>query len=135
MSSGSSLFGSQVSLHDPIATQAEETPRAGSSSTADARSKWKTLRDFVDEKGIEDALERMEADRIALDVIFAAPAYFLEYRLVLTFHRDLGYTQLDSIPPNRSQQTCCGHQGGCTRAAPTSKIRGGFTLGSRWRGF
>lgn len=32
------------------------------------RSKWKTLRDFVDEKAIEDALERMEEERTALDV-------------------------------------------------------------------
>jgi hypothetical protein len=32
------------------------------------RSKWRSLRDFVDEPAIEEALERMESDRNALEV-------------------------------------------------------------------
>jgi autophagy-related protein 17 len=32
------------------------------------RSKWKTLRDFVDERAIEDALDNMDRDRSVLDV-------------------------------------------------------------------
>ena len=33
------------------------------------RKKWKTLRDFVDERAIEDVLERIEQDRADLDTI------------------------------------------------------------------
>jgi len=70
MSSGSSLFGSQHSAPDITEITDEEIPPpdAGTSSPADVRSKWKTLRDFVDGKAIEDALEQMEEDRNALDV-------------------------------------------------------------------
>jgi autophagy-related protein 17 len=32
------------------------------------KSRWKTLRDFVDERAIEDALETIEAERNKLDV-------------------------------------------------------------------
>ena len=32
------------------------------------RRHWKTLRDFVDDQAIEDALEMIESDRSALDV-------------------------------------------------------------------
>ena len=32
------------------------------------RSRWKTLRDFVDERAIEDALDTIEKDRLELDV-------------------------------------------------------------------
>jgi autophagy-related protein 17 len=32
------------------------------------RKRWKTLRDFVDERAIEDVLETVESDRSALDV-------------------------------------------------------------------
>jgi hypothetical protein len=73
-SSDSSLFGSQhsdgeaktddVLLRSPAATLRNDL---NSKSNTD-RSKWKTLRDFVDERGIEDALEAMESDRAALDV-------------------------------------------------------------------
>jgi autophagy-related protein 17 len=75
MSSGSSLFGSQHSLPDITEIPDEETSRsqAGTSSPADAKSKWKTLRDFVDEKAIEDALEQMEEDRNSLDVTMLPP--------------------------------------------------------------
>lgn len=42
----------------------------GSGSQAD-RSSWKTLRDFVDERAIEDVLDRIENDRNSLDDILA----------------------------------------------------------------
>jgi autophagy-related protein 17 len=32
------------------------------------RKKWKTLRDFVDERAIEDVLDTIENDRNTLDV-------------------------------------------------------------------
>ena len=32
------------------------------------RRLWKTLRDFVDEQGVEDVLETIENDRLGLDV-------------------------------------------------------------------
>lgn len=34
------------------------------------RSRWKTLRDFVDERAVDEALETMEAERTSLDVRF-----------------------------------------------------------------
>lgn len=40
----------------------------GSKSKKDDRKRWKTLRDFVDDQAIEDALEMVESDRSALDV-------------------------------------------------------------------
>lgn len=73
MSSGSSLFGSQLSLPDTT-TVPEDAVVNPSDSTPNIKSKWKTLRDFVDEKAIEDALEQMEEDRNALDVcIYISP--------------------------------------------------------------
>jgi autophagy-related protein 17 len=39
-----------------------------SRSRNEDRSYWKTLRDFVDDKSIEDALDVIESDRLALDV-------------------------------------------------------------------
>jgi autophagy-related protein 17 len=32
------------------------------------RARWRTLRDFVDERGIEEVLERMDEERNALEV-------------------------------------------------------------------
>ena len=40
----------------------------GSKGKKDDRKRWKTLRDFVDDQAIEDALEMVESDRSALDV-------------------------------------------------------------------
>ncbi|KIM39971.1 hypothetical protein M413DRAFT_446875 [Hebeloma cylindrosporum] len=40
----------------------------GSKSKKDDRRRWKTLRDFVDDQAIEDALETVESDRSALDI-------------------------------------------------------------------
>jgi autophagy-related protein 17 len=76
-SEGSSLFGSPrsdderkdspkfVSEHSPTATV--RTSRLPTSTPVD-RSRWKTLRDFVDERAIEDALEAIESHRGSLDV-------------------------------------------------------------------
>lgn len=71
--SGSSIFGSQASERDP--TAAEEaggttaTEGAGREGKENAtRTKWKTLRFFVDERAIEEAIERMDDDRNALEV-------------------------------------------------------------------
>lgn len=67
MSTGSSLFGSQHSLPGTTVIPEKEILKPESSSASDGKSKWKTLRDFVDEKGIEDALEHMEEERTILD--------------------------------------------------------------------
>lgn len=94
LSSGSSLFGSQHSISDgegagdntEVQTRGRrlqsgsEQDRTGTGPTSAAKAKWKSLRDFVDERGIEDALERLEEDRNALDVsilfiINIAPMY------------------------------------------------------------
>lgn len=80
-SADSSLFGSPNSdkgifekdtpdslppTHSPAAT-------VRSSRLPDTdRTQWKTLRDFVDERAIEDALDIMESDRSALDVRYFA---------------------------------------------------------------
>ena len=66
LSSGSSLFGSQHSLSEPLDKNPEGDTTANGSH--DPKAKWKTLRDFVDEKGIEEAFERMDEDRNNLDV-------------------------------------------------------------------
>jgi autophagy-related protein 17 len=71
--------GSSESDPDPThspATIRGELPSVGGPSRLEARrqqerrdrSRWKTLRDFVDERGIEEAIEKMEAERSALDV-------------------------------------------------------------------
>ncbi|KAG8886331.1 hypothetical protein FRB97_004866 [Tulasnella sp. 331] len=86
-SSSSSLFGSQHS-GSPGDGKLDDRPLARSSAeeggfirslqqirkfehdsqVMNDRTKWKSLRDFVDERGIEEAAERMDADRAALDV-------------------------------------------------------------------
>ncbi|KAH9838401.1 autophagy protein Apg17-domain-containing protein [Rhodofomes roseus] len=43
------------------------------------RSSWKTLRDFVDERAIEDMLDRVDSDRNALDTLFARTSDQPEY--------------------------------------------------------
>lgn len=45
------------------------------------RRYWKTLRDFVDDKSIEDALDMIENDRLVLDVCLQLSSYrlFLNY--------------------------------------------------------
>ncbi|GJJ08146.1 hypothetical protein Clacol_002354 [Clathrus columnatus] len=41
-----------------------------------ARKKWKTLRDFVDERGLEDVIESIEGERNALDATLSATALY-----------------------------------------------------------
>ena len=65
----SSLFGSQHSHSDHSDSHtalAEQHNRTGIAATD--RGKWRSLRYFVDERSIEDALDRIEEDRNALDV-------------------------------------------------------------------
>lgn len=82
-SSGSSLFGSQHSIdskngnvfnaqQSPSAT-VRDNPFDRRGKNAD-RTKWKTLRDFVDESAIENVLDTLESDRTRLDVSYV---YFL----------------------------------------------------------
>jgi autophagy-related protein 17 len=72
--SGSSLFGSHPSLKDPSLSMeppTNETPHKDDGAiTKDmgTRMKWKSLRFFVDERAIEEAIERMDEDRSALEV-------------------------------------------------------------------
>lgn len=94
----SSLFGSQNVSDD----EAEETKtyfKPGQSPTETLRdvlrngvsnmkrkqheldrTKWKTLRDFVDERSIEDLLENIESERNVLDVCFNA--CYMRYSLI-----------------------------------------------------
>ncbi|KAG2133664.1 autophagy-related protein 17 [Suillus bovinus] len=81
-SSGSSLFGSQHSIdgrngnamfsaqQSPSAT-VRDNPFDRHGKNAD-RTKWKTLRDFVDESAIENVLDTLESDRTRLDDIMAS---------------------------------------------------------------
>ncbi|CAE6335090.1 unnamed protein product [Rhizoctonia solani] len=77
--SGSSVFGSPRS---DTGKQLPDTPQLGingkaslgashlnqeSDQTVQERSRWKTLRDFIDERSIEEALERIEEERLQLD--------------------------------------------------------------------
>lgn len=95
-SADSSLFGSQHSDDDPIknikdSVQLQLSPtltvRDEHSSRKDEQVKdrktWKTLRDFVDERAIEDVLETIESDRNALDV----RVLLLIYHAELVIHR------------------------------------------------
>lgn len=69
--SDSSLFGSQHSHSDQSDSHtalAEPQAQNQAGVTATDRGKWRSLRYFVDERSIEDALDRIEEDRNALDV-------------------------------------------------------------------
>lgn len=77
--SGSSIFGSQTSEKDAFApvpddpSGVEGTAQTKDGATAAARegnktrTKWKTLRFFVDERAMEEAMERMDEDRNSLE--------------------------------------------------------------------
>ncbi|KAJ7650373.1 autophagy protein Apg17-domain-containing protein [Roridomyces roridus] len=72
-SAASSLFGSQHSDEDEVPPS---PPRSLSSTvrkekTRPGRQAWKTTRDFVDDQGIEDVLEKMESERATLDDILS----------------------------------------------------------------
>ncbi|KAF8704742.1 Autophagy protein Apg17, partial [Rhizoctonia solani] len=76
---GSSIFGSPRSdtgrqLPDTPQTEINGKASLGASrlnqesdQTVQERSRWKTLRDFIDERSIEEALERIEDERLRLD--------------------------------------------------------------------
>ncbi|KAF8969245.1 autophagy protein Apg17-domain-containing protein [Flammula alnicola] len=49
----------------------EQDNRKGGKNRKEDRKRWKTLRDFVDDQAIEDALEMIESDRSALDKILS----------------------------------------------------------------
>lgn len=52
----------------------DQSPTSKGKTNKD-RKKWKTLRDFVDDQAIEDILEMIDRDRVALDVraLFQVP--------------------------------------------------------------
>ncbi|EMD34082.1 hypothetical protein CERSUDRAFT_107843 [Gelatoporia subvermispora B] len=69
---------------DPLASSPTETVRNDSrfrrtlGVARPDRSTWKTLRDFVDERKIEDVLDSIESDRSALDDILARTSDYPE---------------------------------------------------------
>ena len=73
-SDDSSIFGSPKSEtnEDPAASTADRSPtatlRAQLSNVTTDKSRWKTLRDFIDERAIEEVLETVEVERATLDV-------------------------------------------------------------------
>ncbi|CAE6443797.1 hypothetical protein ACGC1H_002506 [Rhizoctonia solani] len=77
--SGSSVFGSprsdtgkpfpddpQPAINGKVSLGASHLNQA-SHQTVHERSGWKTLRDFIDERSIEEAIERIEEERLQLD--------------------------------------------------------------------
>jgi autophagy-related protein 17 len=69
----SSLFGLHANEIDDDQEQANghEATDDNEDPSRDRR-KWKTLRDFVDERGLEDVFESIEGERTALDETLAA---------------------------------------------------------------
>jgi autophagy-related protein 17 len=67
--SGSSLFGSQHSAQRIDSTREIDISRTNRDEEG-GRTKWKSLRFFVDERAIEEAVERMDEDRNKLEVGF-----------------------------------------------------------------
>ncbi|KAG8779836.1 autophagy protein 17 [Serendipita sp. 397] len=66
--SGSSLFGSQHSDEERADGAVDGTTKENHVNKHNGgRTKWKSLRFFVDEKAIEEAIERMDDDRNALE--------------------------------------------------------------------
>ena len=74
----SSLFGIQTPENNDevLGHEQAQTLQAtnGDQGPSQDRSKWKTLRDFVDERGLEDVFESIEGERNALDETLAATA-------------------------------------------------------------
>jgi autophagy-related protein 17 len=85
----SEVFGEQISeeedilTSEPAADNWEElatrspTTLRGEKGKAE-RARWKTLRDFVDERGIEEVIERMEDDRATLEDLVSSIAGFTD---------------------------------------------------------
>lgn len=72
-SDNSSIFGSPKSeaIEDPISSSADSptsTLRAQPTNKSLDKSRWKTLRGFIDEHAIEEVLETIEIERATLDV-------------------------------------------------------------------
>jgi autophagy-related protein 17 len=102
--SDSSIFGSQGSDESEAETPVFPLPghsptltiRGGSGIEShkkrkhkfkrEDKSKWKTLRDFVDERAINDALETIDKDRSALEVCYLNATHV---ELVLSMHLEL----------------------------------------------
>jgi len=75
--SGSSIFGSQASEKELTFAALQDDAPTGNEATGNAptgrdgketRTKWKTLRFFVDERAMEEAIEQMDEDRNTLEV-------------------------------------------------------------------
>jgi len=75
-SADSSLFGSQHSEDEDQAPNGELLRQSPSDTVLprrppkrqDERRSWKTLRDFVDDQGIENILQTMEDERTSIEV-------------------------------------------------------------------
>jgi autophagy-related protein 17 len=83
--SHTSSHASESSDHDALSSPATirgELPTTngikldGPKRRRQDRKTWKTLRDFVDERGIEDALDKMEQERMILEDILLSTADF-----------------------------------------------------------
>jgi hypothetical protein len=121
-SSDSSLFGSQHSDDEPerethdmrASSHLQQSPtltvRDGRSShqeKAKDRKKWKTLRDFVDERAIEDVLETIENDRNALDV--SVRIYYLILKVMKLTWTLAGHTSHNRFLPRESNKHYIDH--------------------------
>lgn len=98
-SADSSIFGSQLSddesrsnfTRNNVTVNGYSTTSGGKNSSllnkkrSRDRSRWKTLRDFVDDRAIEEAMETMDTDRAALDVSLGITDYVANGR---TLHRN-----------------------------------------------
>ncbi|KZT73168.1 hypothetical protein DAEQUDRAFT_762515 [Daedalea quercina L-15889] len=63
------------------------------------RGSWKTLRDFVDERAIDDMLDRVESDRTALDTLFARTADHPKYLVASIAAIEDDMPARTSLPP------------------------------------
>lgn len=59
---------SQSGLNGRLALDGSPVERENNPVSSQDKSKWKTLRDFIDEHSIEDAFEKIEEERLQLDV-------------------------------------------------------------------
>ncbi|KAH9919879.1 autophagy protein Apg17-domain-containing protein [Amylocystis lapponica] len=77
---GRPLFGEQehVPSQSPTETLRARSAKPKTNGISKARSAWKTLRDFVDERAVEDVLDVVESDRNAVDDILARTADYPE---------------------------------------------------------
>ncbi|PCH42280.1 hypothetical protein WOLCODRAFT_152309 [Wolfiporia cocos MD-104 SS10] len=77
---GAELFEEQQPSQSPTNTirNMSGTARPHANGAHKSRSSWKTLRDFVDERAIEDMLDTIESDRNALDDILARTSDYPE---------------------------------------------------------